>query len=464
MRNEFNLSSEHKTTVDMGKLIPVWCQEVLPGDTFRVRHTALTRVAPLVNPLMHRVELRMHSFYVPLRILWSGWEDFITGEDETAVLPTVQPTRTEGDLLDYMGVPPAYTGPINAYWMEAYNLIWNEFYRDQDLQAVVGLDQNNDVLNCAWQKDYFTIARPQTQQGNPEAIPISGYGRIERSNESFETDADIRMQFASGSDPALARGISPSAQSDPLFVQLNSGSISVDDLRRSIALQRFAEARMRFGSRYVDYLRYLGVNPSDGRLDRPEYLGGGKELLSFSEVLATAETTNANVGDMYGHGIGMGTSRGWQKMFEEHGVVMTLLSCRPKTVYEDSVCRKFWRGQGGPMEFWQKELEVLPWQEVPQHEVDAAGDPATTFGYVPRYEEYRHGVSHVSASMRSTEQSWHMGRDFATPPTLNSSFIQCTPTDRIYQDVNMPDLIMNVQNNVTARRLVGQTASMGVDL
>ena len=240
-------------------------------------------------------------------------------------------------------------------------------------------------------------------------------------------------------------------------------AIALDDLRRSIALQRFAEARMRYGDRYIDYLRYLGINPSDGRLDRPEYLGGGKETLNFSEVLATANDTDTNVGDMSGHGIGLGKTNGYRKQFEEHGWVITLLSARPKTVYSNPVPRKFQRQTFD--DYWQKELELLPWQEVTQQEVDAAGNADTVFGYVPRYEEYRMGTSIVTSTMRDgNEDDWHLARQFGTPPTLNGSFIECTPSDRVYQDTNMPELVINVQHNLKARRIVGATARMGVDL
>jgi hypothetical protein len=474
MRNEFNLSHEHKTSVDMGKLIPVMCEEVLPGDTFIHRATALARVAPLAQPLMHRVELRMHTFYVPNRILWpirggdpsgGNWEDFITGKDEEFDKPTVFNTGTPGNILDYMGVPPEAGVEVDALPVRAYNMIYNEFYRDQDLQAERSIGELS-VANCAWQKDYFTVARPSPQQGDPQGIPVE----LGQLGVYAPDGAELpwNAETINASDPAGRIYPSGGTIADQLVAR--SGSVDgnelfmgIDDLRRSIALQRFAEARMRYGSRYVDYLRYIGVNPSDGRLDRPEYLGGGKEILSFSEVLSTAESQNTNVADMYGHGIGMGRQNGWRKMFEEHGWVITLLSARPKTVYNYALPRKFQRRTA--MDHWQKELEVLPWQEVHQIEVDARGDAETVFGYVPRYEEYRHGVSHVSNTMRGgTENDWHMAREFEVPPDLNGSFIECDPTDRIYQDANMPDLIINVQHNLRARRYVGATAAMGVDL
>lgn len=458
MRSQFNLSHEHKLNCDMGQLVPVLCNEVLPGDTYIHSASALARVAPLAKPLMHRVELRMHTFYVPNRILWDGWEDFITGEDPAAVKPTVTQTDTVGNALDHMGVPPIDGLEVDEMPLKAYNMIWNQYYRDQDLQTERA-DNDRTLARCAWQKDYFTVARPSPQQGDPEPIPITGTGRIIHTAGVLPEDTDLALRQSGD----LYYAHDPVQGNDAMIVNLDTSSIQIDDLRRSIALQRFAEARMRFGSRYVDYLRYIGVNPSDGRLDRPEYLGGGKQTLSFSEVLSTAQVPDVNVGDMYGHGIGMGKGNRYRKMFEEHGWVLTLLSVRPKTVYQQALPRKFNRPTA--MDYWQRELEVLPWQEVTQQEVDANGDPATVFGYVPRYEEYRHGVSQVSGTLRGgTEEDWHMARDFATPPTLNGSFVECTPTDRIYQDANMPEIIVNVMHNLRCASFVGETASMGMDL
>lgn len=213
-----------------------------------------------------------------------------------------------------------------------------------------------------------------------------------------------------------------------------------------------------FGERYEDYLRFLGVNPKDGRLDRPEYLGGSKERLDFSEVLATAEGTSTEVGDLYGHGIGAMRTRRYKKMFEEHGWVMSLLHVRPRTQYLQAMPRKFTRSD--VMDYWQKELEVLPWQEVKETEIYAPGSSDNVFGYVPKFEEYRHAFDYVSGSFRSTEKDWHMARDITSAPTLNSSFVECTPTDRIYADTSMPELLVTSWNDLKAMRLVRKNTSL----
>ena len=466
MRNVFDLSHEHKLSVDMGVLYPVLCDEVLPGDTYIHRASALARVAPLAQPLMHRCELRLHSFYVPNRIMWDDWEDFIVGETPASAKPTHTMTSTE-PLYDSFGVPPVAGFEVDAFPMIAYNMIWNEFYRDQDLQAE-RVSHDETLARICWQKDYFTVARPQPQQGADNPIPANlGKMRVRAGvDDALSSAYTGDMQVAAFGDMNLPAASGETTEARRVYAVPGadgSVSIDIDDLRRSLALQRFAEARMRFGSRYIDYLRYCGVNPSDGRLDRPEYLGGGKEILNFSEVLSTAETTSVNVGDLYGHGIGLGRTRRYRKFFEEHGWVLTLLSVRPKTVYQNAVPKKFLRRE--VMDYWQKELEILPWQEIREEEIFAGGSADNIWGYVPRYEEYRHGVSHVSGTLRGgTENDWHMAREFATLPPLNGSFVECTPTDRIYQDANMPELIVNVMHSLRARRNVGQTASMGTKL
>lgn len=483
-RNFFDLSHEHKLSTDMGYLVPVMTEEVLPGDTFIASTSLLARVAPLVNPVMHNVEIRVHHWYVPNRLLMDGWEELITGKDDVAEVPRLTiDTVQNSELADHFGMYPEIGNEVSCLPFRAYNMIWNEFYRDQDLMQPRSADDMTLARIC-WEKDYFTVARPAPQQGSAielgfssGEVPVSGIGI--RSADGFpvttgtfkmsdgtthtadNVDGDRMSWFDSNvSGPTLRQD--PNLTTHPrVYADLSqaTGGIDLNDLRQALALQRFAEARMRFGSRYVDYLRFLGVNPSDGRLDRPEFLGGGKQQVNFSEVIAMAEGQTTNVGDLYGHGIAGLRSRRFRKMFEEHGWVLSLLSVRPKTVYMQSNHRKFKRKHA--MDFWQKELEVLPWQTVYQNEVHGNGDETQVFGYVPRYEEYRYGYSYVSGSFRDgPEVDWHMARDFATPPLLNETFVECTPTDRIYGDNQMPEMLINAYNSVKAMRLVRKQASL----
>lgn len=474
-RSQFDLSHEHKLSFDMGQLVPIAAEEVLPGDTFIGSTSLLARVAPLVNPVMHRVNIRVHHWYVPNRLLMPEWEDFITGSDDELQVPQFELTEDSLPLADHMGIAPKVGLRVNDLYFRAYRLIYNEMYRDQDLQEPVA-DTDYTIKRCAWQKDYFTTARPTPTLGEPinlgfqvGELPVqSNHSNIKVYNDEDPEQGDL------GTYPNANQGQRVGVATNPaqggrmrwgnetgLIVNLAEaeGAIDLDELRQALAMRRFQEARMRFGSRYIDYLRFLGVNPSDGRLDRPEYLGGGKQEISFSEVLATAEGGGTQVGDLYGHGIAGLRSRRYRKMFEEHGIVLSLISVRPNTVYMNAVHRKFTRAD--LYDYWQKEMEVQPWQVMYESEVHQDGDPAKIFGYVPKHEEYRFGTSYVSGSFRDgPEKDWHMGREFETPPTLNSSFIECDPTDRIYGDKNMPDMLVNAYNRIIARRLVRRSASL----
>lgn len=482
-RSRFNLSHEHKLSVDMGYLVPVNTEEVLPGDTFMGSASLLARIAPLATPVMHSVDIRLHHWYVPNRILWSDWDEWIQGDDTGTYPQHTINTGNDTRLIDHMGIPPENGMVISELPIRAYNKIWNEFYRDQDLNSAVS-EGSIDLQRICWEKDYFTTARATPQQGTAVDIDFSagradvrGLG-VKSTGDSFGVNSgtfqetggeDVSAGASQGdsykglntSDVAIRQSGTDAGYPD-IYADLSTatGGIAIDDLRRSVALQRFAEARSRFGSRYVDYLRYLGVNPSDGRLDRPEYLGGGSQKVSFSEVIAMAEGTTTEVGDLYGHGIASLKSRRYRKMFEEHGWFMTLMSVRPRTVYENAVPRKFLRTDA--MDYWQKELEVLPWQSITEQEVYAPGSTSTVFGYVPKYDEYRHSVNHVSGTFRDgTEGDWHMARRFTSAPTLNGSFVECTPTDRIYSDTSMAEVLVNVYNNVQAMRLVRANAAIG---
>ena len=243
--------------------------------------------------------------------------------------------------------------------------------------------------------------------------------------------------------------------------------MTINTLRHALAVQRFEEARARYGSRYTEYLRYLGVRSSDARLQRPEYLGGGRSTLQISEVLQTGVTTSGSqtgVATMFGHGISAMRSNRFRRFFEEHGILMTLMSVRPRTMYSQRIDRGLlrsmtangWQGQLGTKEdYWQKELQHIGQQAVDQAEADAQG-AGSLFGYQDRYDEYRRGESTVSGLFRSTLDSWHLSREFGGAPTLNSSFVQCVPSTRIFADTSNDNLYVMAHHSIQARRLVSK--------
>lgn len=457
----FDLSHQHKLSTDMGLLVPVCTQEVVAGDQFTHSTSMLMRVAPLANPVMHDVSVRLHHWYVPNRIVDDAFEDWIVGNDEN---PAPSITLAGGEALaDHMGIPPVAGVTVDARPIRGYNLIYNEWYRDQHLQDPYDLDDLT-LKRCAWEKDYLTSARPQPTTGDAIDIGFSS-GRapvLDDSNNAGGTATQVVKTPGEGT--VILSGSNGADGGPSLFADLANmeGGININDLRRDLALQKFSEARAAFGSRYVDYLRYLGVRPSDGRLQRPEYLGGGSANINFSEVLATAEGASTSVGDMFGHGISGLRTRPYRRYFEEHGWLISLLSVRPKTVYMDRIPRQFTRFDA--MDVYQRELEALPWQEVKGTEVHHGGDANTAWGYAPRYDDYRYSESYVSGSFRSgPEKDWHMAREFADPPTLNASFIECTPTDRIYQDTSMPELLVNMRHNIRSRRVISQQSALAGD-
>lgn len=486
-RSKHSLSHYKLATFDMGELVPVGHYEVLPGDSVRHVTSSLLRVSPLVSPVMHPVTVRLHHWFVPFRLLWDGWEDFITGGndglgDSSGAFPTIESGAgfADGDLPDYFGIPPSVSGlDISALPFRAYNFIYDEFYRDQDLVAERGFSTASGVdsttpltlAKIAWEKDYFTTARPWTQRGPDVTLPLGTTAPVVTTDTNIlfhsaanATDASIAHNTTGGSITSVAPGNSLS----PLRFGATTGletdlsgatAAAVNDIRRAFALQRYQEARAQYGARYTEYLRYMGVRSSDARLQRPEYLGGGKSTISFSEILQTGPDFTGgtgNVGEMRGHGISAMRSRRYLRFFEEHGIVMTLASVRPKTMYNDGVHRSWLRRT--KEDFWQKELENIGQQEIFNQEVYAdAVAKNDTFGYQDRYADYRHVPSGVSGEFRSSLMNdWHLARIFASEPTLNESFVTCEPSKRIHAVTTNDVLWCLFNHSIQARRLVGK--------
>jgi len=490
-RSKFSLSNTKLLSCDMGELIPCGMFEVLPGDSIQQSTNLLVRASPLLAPVMHPVDVRIHHWYVPYRIIWSNFEDFITGGPD-GMDATVYPTwdaqsggsTVVGSLPDYLGVPLAGGGgaalPVSALPLRAYALIWNEFYRDQDLETAltVNLGDGNDATtnkllqHVNWEKDYFTSARPWEQKGPAITIPLGTTAPVEAKTTSTTDQMFLRRvdnNALAGTAATLQNtsgGILESTSGgvdlyvDPgnrLQADLSTASsITINLLREALALQRFEEARARFGSRYVEYLRYLGVRSSDARLQRPEYLGGGRQTISWSEVLQTAEGTDP-VGSLKGHGIAGVRSNRYRRYFEEHGLVMSLLSVRPKTIYMQGLSRMWTRT--AKEDFWQKELEGIGQQAILNKEVYADhADINGTFGYQDRYDEYRRQESSVAGEFRtSTLNHWHMAREFSSSPALNASFVKAVPTERTFAVPSEDVLYIYARHSIQARRLVAQT-------
>lgn len=499
-RGKFSLSNYKLFSCDMGELVPIGLQEVLPGDTFQQSTSALIRAAPLMAPVMHPVHVHIRHFFVPHRLIWESWEDFITGGPDgmdTSVFPTINLTYTAGtpptgsnvigSLADYLGCPSGVNNlAVSALPFRAYALVYNEFYRDQDLTTPLnwtdadGPDAVTSTVlqHCAWEKDYFTSSRPWEQKGPAITIPLGTTAPVTITNpgasgpmrvSASATGSDARsMRMNTGTPNINYSGTALGTASDAYYVSGLTGTadltgasaVTVNVLREAMALQRYEEARARFGSRYTEYLRYLGVRSSDARLQRPEYLGGGKQTIQFSEVLQTAEGTSP-VGQLRGHGIGAMRSNRYRRFFEEHGYVISLMSVRPKTMYMQGL-KRHWNRRTKE-DFWQKELQHIGQQEVLNKELYAAhASPDGVFGFQDRYDEYRRTENTVAGEFKSsTLNYWHFARDFGSGPALNNAFVQCNPTLRPFADQTATSdrLYIMAHHSIQARRMVAQSGN-----
>lgn len=455
-RAKHNLSHYRILAGDMGFLYPYSMSEVLPGDTFRMQSSALVRIQPLMTPLMHPVQVTMAHFFVPARLLWSDWEDYITGKRDLN-LPYIATAVAKNSIQDYMGSPVGQVN-TNALPVRAYNMIWNEFFRDQQL-SIERSEDLTSIARVAWTKDYFTTARPYAQSGGELG---------ESASITFAQDVPITAEntLKGSGYNAPAQTPAPGGTAGKFVFQnvkiaagTVAGELDINEWRKAMALQRFREARNKFGSRYKDLLAYLGVRSPDSRLDRPEYLGGNRQTIAFSEVLNTSENSVDGIplGAYAGHGIASVRTRPARAMFLEHGYTISLIFIRPKLMYINASDRTWLRRKRD--DFWQKEDEVLGEQPVSMNEIFAGAGVNQIFGYSPRHDDYRTQRSYAVGPMREDAyNTWHMARKFQSAPALNEEFVTCQPTKRVFRSSTDPEFYAMAQNRISARRLVSKYA------
>lgn len=511
-RSKFSLSHYVLKTCKMGYVLPVGLVEVLPGDSFRHATSVFMRLAPMLAPVMHPVTVRIHHWFIPTRLLWDDFEDFITGgptNTDVSEFPTIAAPSggfVVGSLADHLGLPPGIDGiEVSALPFRAYNLVYNEWYRDQDLETEKALSLESgpdtttatDLLRCDWERDYFTTARPWPQKGPDVSVPVNltaageptitgtvtgngsptftatGVGGTVTSSLKtlttggtyVGTGGDVGMDKVGDLGDRTGFNVPLSWANPALKVNLDFqsgnpelGSVNINSLREAFALQRFAEHRAMYGSRYVEYLRYLGIKASDARLQRPEYLGGGKQTIQFSEVLQTAEGTDP-VGTLRGHGIAAMRSNRYRRFFEEHGFVLSIMLVRPKAIYMQGIPRSWLRRVRE--DFFQTELQHIGQQEVYTKELygaapDGENGDLKVFGYQNRYDEYRGHESYVCGEFRDILDYWHLARSFANEPTLNADFISATPSERIFAAQQNDQLYCMINHSLQARRLMSK--------
>ena len=473
-RSSFDCQSTHKTTFDAGYLIPVYVDEMLPGDTFRLNMTAFARLSTPIFPIMDNMHLDSFFFFVPNRLIWSNWQKFMgqqtnPGDSISYVVPQqVSPTGgyAVGSLQDYMGLPTvgqvSNTGTVShcAFWPRAYNLIWNEWFRDENLQNSVTVDlgdgpdnvANYTLLRRGKRKDYFTSSLPWPQKGASVSLPLGSTAPIKRYDnapdavEAFKIGTNTHA--ASGAVTVFAPGKMATTDYftiDPkgsLYADLSTATAAtINQLRQSFQIQKLLERDARGGTRYTEIIRsHFGVVSPDARLQRPEYIGGGSSNISINPIAQTSGTnasgTTAPLGTLAAMGTALAHNHGFTYSATEHGVVIGLVSVRADLTYQQGLARMWSRSTR--YDFYFPAFATLGEQAVLNKEIYVRGDSNddSVFGYQERWAEYRYYPSRISGLFRSTAagtiDAWHLAQRFTSLPTLNNTFIQDTPpVDRI---------------------------------
>jgi hypothetical protein len=480
-----NLSHTHAFSGTMGKIIPFMNLECLPNDIMQVQVDGLIRLSPLVAPLMHRLKATIVLAFSPLAMLEPDFGDFITGGvdgNDTTTLDTLSTgTSAKKTVYDYMGVPVVDNLTYLAYPIYSYNRFYNEYIRDPDLEQTEVADNSTDIQYVNWAKDWATTLRPSSQKGTAVTIslgttaPITGIGMGDQTPSGsasatvYETDQSSGSTYtASWTDDtdAIRFEEDPNNSGFPnIRADLSSATgIAPNDLKEALALQMYMENRYMFGSRFSEYLKFLGGASGDNSIKRPEIISISSADISISEVLQTAPDsgTSTVVGELKGHGIaGIRGNRAF-KWFGEHGYLQGYIWIRPESIYTGALHRKWSRTD--KEDFFQPELADIGdlSQEVLCREINAQGtgagtDDTDTFGYGQPYMEYMSEPSRVSADFRDSLDHWHLARQISGKPVLNSAFVSTENNIResdVFASTTTDTVYFVMRNSVKARRIV----------
>lgn len=482
-RSTFDCQSAHKTTFDSGYLIPVYVDEVLPGDTFNLNMTAFARMATPIYPIMDNLFLDSFFFFVPNRLVWDNWQKFMgeqinPGDSISYVIPQqVSPIGgyLTNSLQDYMGLPTvgqvdgASTVSHSALWTRAYNLIWNQFFRDENLQNSVTVDTDDgpDVVDDyvlrrrGKRKDYFTSCLPWPQKGASVSLPLGTTAKVYGNGKSLGlTDGTTNYGLTTGASNfgghpqaynadvgsanpgsltfnAKVWGVVESGESG-LYADLSTATAAtINQLRQSFQIQKLLERDARGGTRYTEILRsHFGVVSPDARLQRPEYLGGGSTSVNINPIAQTSGTpatgyTNTPLATLSATGTAVAHNHGFTSSFVEHGLIIGLVSVRADLTYQQGL-HKMW-SRSTRYDFYFPAFAMLGEQAVLNKEIycrGLSGDEGV-FGYQERWAEYRYYPSRISGQFRSTFSNsldgWHLAQQFGDYPLLSGSFIEDNP-------------------------------------